>query len=199
MPNLRKKSLLLIIKSILNWYDIACLILRCKGNEPSSYIDMTYLPVAGFLSSHPCCGKGKPPTASFGWPAQSSSLFLVSASRFLPAFVSHFGEGETERAMAKWLQQRSMNERAGWNRAWVGFLFTGSCNPKCVCSFIHTTVLCVHEIPPLWSTMRSLVYSVTDILSNPIWSAVQLCECLAVRQNQIRCSHTDLSSSKEDD
>lgn len=32
---------------------------------------------------------------------------------------------------------------------WVGFLFTGSCNLKCVCecvfSFFHTTVFCVCE------------------------------------------------------
>lgn len=81
--------------------------------------------------------KGKPLAASSGWLAHSSNRSPAVHVSFLPLCPA--GErGETERAMAKWLEQGSMNERAGWSKAWVGFLFTSSCNTKCVCVQFYT-------------------------------------------------------------
>lgn len=57
---------------------------------------------------------------------------------------------------------RSMNERAGWNHAWVGFLFTGYCNTKCVCSSKPTTVFIlmnvIHHGYP-WDPYYTILYT----------------------------------------
>ena len=73
-------------------------------------------------------------------------------------------EWEWEGVMAKWLQQKKMNERAGWSWAWVGFLFTGSCVCVCVCVCFHicTQLYLVRNFPP-WDCFYTLLYAFKSI------------------------------------
>ena len=69
-----------------------------KGNPPSTLIDITHMTHSLSLCSFghiPAVVKGKPLTASFGWPAQSSSPSLVVRASFLPLCPAGERGGET--------------------------------------------------------------------------------------------------------